>query len=557
VVLVAGFMDLLDATIVNIAVPSIQSDLEADYAQIEWIVAGYVLAFAAVLITGGRLGDIFGRKRLFMVGMAGFTVASAWCGLATGPTMLIAARFFQGAMAGLMVPQILAIIHVSFPAEERGKVFGMFGAVVGSASVAGPIIGGLLLQWDVADLGWRPIFLVNVPVGIAAMIAGQVVIRESRSATAPKLDLPGMALAITAILMLVYPLTEGRRLGWPIWCFLLMAGAFLVLAVFVKYEKWRTRTIGSPLVVLSLFRARSFTSGMSVWLLFMTALGGFFLVWTLYMQIGLGWTPLHAGLTATSFALGAAPAAGISVEVLTPRFGRRVLMAGALLNAIGFAAYIWASWHYGVSISSWQMVGPLIVAGIGFGLVVAPMIDLILTDVPVQDAGSASGLLNTTQQVGMALGVALVGVIFFSYLDSDSGFGAGQVAAELRQDLTAVGVPPAQQDDLVAGLRACIQDRSAASDPTEIPASCRAGQSTLLTPQADELQDVLISAGEEANAQNFARTFGYTMLYAVGVLILVFLGMFGLPRQSRTRDLDAELATLESPDLYETQSSKP
>ena len=320
-----------------------------------------------------------------------------------------------------------------------------------------------------------------------------------------------------------------------------MAGAAAVLVVFVRYERWRVRTIGSPLVELSLFRARSFTSGMSVWLLFMTALGGFFLVWTLYMQVGLGWTPLHAGLTAVSFALGAAPAAGISVELLTPRFGRRVLMAGALLNAIGFASYVWVAWHYGLSVSSWQMAGPLVVAGIGFGLVVAPMIDLILTDVPVQDAGSASGLLNTTQQVGMALGVALVGVLFFTHLDNGSDYGVDQVTPELRQELTAVGVPPGQQDVVISGFRACVQDRSAGSDPTEVPASCEAGEAQPSSPEAAELQKVLSEAGERANAYNFARAFGFTMLYAVGALLLVFVGMFGLPRTAPARDPDVEL----------------
>jgi EmrB/QacA subfamily drug resistance transporter len=537
VVLVAGFMDLLDATIVNVAVPRMQADLRAEYAQIEWIVASYVLAFAAVLITGGRLGDIFGRKKIFILGVGGFTLASAWCGLATGPDMLIAARFCQGASAGLMVPQILAIIHVTFPPEERGKVFGMFGGVVGSASVAGPIIGGLLVEWDVAGLGWRPIFLVNIPVGIAAMIAASAYIKESRSPTAPRLDLVGMVLAVAAILLLVYPLTEGRRLGWPLWCYLLMAGAAVALVVFVKYERWRVRTIGSPLVELSLFRARSFTSGMSVWLLFMTALGGFFLVWTLYMQVGLGWTPLHAGLTAVSFALGAAPAAGISVQLLTPKFGRRVLMAGALLNAVGFASYVWVAWHYGLSVSSWQMAGPLVVAGFGFGLVVAPMIDLILADVPVQDAGSASGVLNTTQQVGMALGVALVGVLFFTHLDNGSDYGVDKVMPELRQELTAVGVPPGQQDFVISGFRACVQDRSAGSDPTEVPASCEGGQAQ---PSSPELQKVLSKAGERANAYNFARAFSITMLYAVGALLLVFIGMFGLPRTAPTRDAELE-----------------
>ncbi|WP_205856172.1 MFS transporter, partial [Phytoactinopolyspora endophytica] len=215
-----------------------------------------------------------------------------------------------------------------------------------------------------------------------------------------RLDLIGMALAVAAILMLVYPLTEGRSLGWPAWTFLLMAGGALVLAVFVAYERRRTRTVGSPLVVLNLFQARAFTVGMAMWLIFWVALGGFFLVWTLYMQVGLGWTPLRAGLTAASFAVGAGAGSGLSVQVLTPRFGRRVLMAGALLNAAGFVAYLWVASRSGPEIDSWQMVSPLIVAGVGFGLVVAPMIDLVLTDVPVRDAGSASGLLSTVQQLG-------------------------------------------------------------------------------------------------------------------------------------------------------------
>ena len=193
-----------------------------------------------------------------------------------------------------------------------------------------------------------------------------------------------------------------------------------------------------------------------------------------------------------SFALGAAPAAGISVELLTPKFGRRVLMAGALLNATGFASYVWVSWHYGLSISSWQMAGPLVVAGIGFGLVVAPMIDLILTDVPVEDAGSASGLLNTTQQVGMALGVALVGVLFFTHLDNGSDYGVDQVTPQLRQDLSSVGVPPNQQDVVVSGFRACVRDRSAGSDPTVVPASCESGAAQ---PASPELQKILASAG--------------------------------------------------------------
>jgi EmrB/QacA subfamily drug resistance transporter len=530
VLLVAGFMDLLDVTIVNVAIPSIMRDLHAEYTQIEWIVAGYVLGFAALLVTGGRLGDIFGRKRLFMIGVAGFTATSALCGAATDPSILIAGRFAQGAMAGLMVPQILAIIRVTFPHHERGKVLGLWGGVLGTASVAGLAIGGALVEADLLGLGWRPIFLVNIPVGIAALVAAQVAVQETRSAAAPRLDLVGVGLAVAAVLMLVYPLTEGRSLGWPAWTFLLMVGSVVLLVLFVGYERRRTRTVGSPLVVLSLFKSRAFTAGMMVWLTFWIAYGGFFLVWTLYLQVGLGWSPLRAGLTAVSFAVGAAAGSGLSVEVFTPRFGRQVLMTGALLNAAGFVAYLWVASHYGPAVHPWQMVAPLVLMGFGFGLVVAPMVDAILTDVPVRDAGSGSGLLSTTQQVGMALGIALVGVFFFTQLDNDSGYGVDAVTPALQHQLGAAGVPSSEHEDIIAGFRACVQDRTAADDPTEKPTSCQAGS---MQPAAAQVYEVLTDAGEQANAHNFARTFSTTLWFGAGILIVVFLGLFAVPRRVR------------------------
>ena len=536
VILVAGVMDLLDVTIVNVAAPSILRDLDATYAQFEWVVSGYVLGFAALLITGGRLGDIFGRKRIFLLGVAGFTVASALCGFAASPGMLIGARVFQGSMAALMVPQVMAIIHVTFPPQERGKVFGVWGGVLGSASVAGVVLGGVLVQWNLAGWGWRPIFLVNIPVGLAALAAAWFVVPESRSPAALRLDLAGMVLAITGVLMLVYPLTEGRSLGWPAWTFALMGGSVVVLAVFVGYERRRTRTVGSPLVVLSLFRARSFSAGMAVWAIFFIASGAFFLVWTLYMQVGLGWTPLHAGLTAVSFAVGAAAGAGLSVQVFTPRFGRAALMAGALINAAGFAGYAWLSSHYGPGIHSWQMLVPLAVAGFGFGLVAAALVDLILTGVPVRDAGSGSGVLSTTQQVGMALGYALVGVIFFSLLASGSGHGVNAVTPSLRSQLTAAGIPAPGQATIIAGFRACVHDRSAETDPTKVPASCLAGKTQAGPVPAQQIQKLLADAGAQANAHNFARTFSATLWYAAGALVAVFLGLFALPRRIRATD---------------------
>ncbi|MGW2511244.1 MFS transporter [Streptomyces scopuliridis] len=413
----AAFMDLVDVTIVNIAIPSIERDLGATFGAIQWINAGYALAFAAGLITGGRLGDIYGRKRLFLIGITGFTIASALCGFAASPEMLVGSRLLQGAMAAMMVPQVLAIIHVTFPAHERGKVFGMFGAIVGLGAVSGPLLGALLTQWNIAGLEWRPIFLINLPVGIAGVLLGRKFITESKAPKALRLDLVGMVLVTVALLMLIYPLTRGRELDWPLWGHLCMAGSVLVFAGFVAYEKWKTRKDGSPLVELSLFKVKSFAAGIAVQLTFGVALGIFFLVWTLYMQVGLGWSPLRAGVTGVPFSVAVSVAAGLSVQKLVPRFGRKVLQTGALTMAAGLLLYIWEAERYGMEIHAWQMALPLTVMGLGMGLIVAPLTDAVLSEVPREHSGSASGLISTTQQMGNALGLGLVSLVFFGVVD--------------------------------------------------------------------------------------------------------------------------------------------
>lgn len=257
IVMTAAFMDLVDVTIVNIAIPSIERDTGASFSSIQWIVAGYALAFAAGLITGGRLGDIYGRKRLFLIGIGGFTLASALCGFAANPEMLVASRFLQGAAAALMVPQVLSIVHATFPAHERGKVFGLFGAIVGLGAVSGPLLGALLTEWNIAGLEWRPIFLINLPVGILGLVLGSKFITESKSPKALRLDLVGVVLVTLGMLMLIYPLTRGRELGWPLWGYLSMAGSVLVFLVLVLFERAKAGRDGSPLVELSLFRVRA------------------------------------------------------------------------------------------------------------------------------------------------------------------------------------------------------------------------------------------------------------------------------------------------------------
>ncbi|WP_431046132.1 MFS transporter [Streptomyces sp. P1-3] len=434
IVMTAAFMDLVDVTIVNIAVPSIKQDTGASLSAIQWITAGYALAFAAGLITGGRLGDIHGRKRLFLIGIGGFTVASALCGVAPNPEVLVAARLLQGAMASLMVPQVLSIVHATFPAHERGKVFGLFGAVVGLGAVSGPMLGALLTQWNLFGLEWRPIFLINLPVGVLGLLLGRKYITESKAPMALRLDLVGVALVTLGLLMLIYPLTRGHELDWPLWGYASMAGSLVVLGVFVAYERRKARKDGSPLVELSLFRVKSFAAGIAVQLTFGVACGIFFLVWTLYMQMGLGWSALRAGLTGIPFSLAVSAAAGMSVQKLVPRFGRKVLQGGALTMAAGLLLYIWEAGRYGTDIASWQMALPLVVMGTGMGLIVAPLTDAVLSEVPREHAGSASGLINTTMQMGNALGLGLVSVVFFGAIGDEQLSAAPGTAGQAFTD---------------------------------------------------------------------------------------------------------------------------
>ncbi|MFJ4771541.1 MFS transporter [Streptomyces uncialis] len=417
IVMTAAFMDLVDVTIVNIAVPAIQRDEGASFSHIQWITAGYALAFAAGLVTGGRLGDIHGRKRIFLIGMTGFTVASALCGFAVNPDMLVASRILQGAMAALMVPQVLSIVHATFPAHERGRVFGLFGAVVGLGAVSGPLLGALLTQWNLFGLEWRPIFLINLPVGIVGLVLGSKFISESKAPRALKLDLVGVALVTLGLLMLLYPLTQGRELGWPLWGHASMAGSFVVFAALLAYERHKARKDGSPLIELSLFKVKSFAAGIAVQTVFGIGLGVYFLVSTLYLQLGLGWSILRAGLTGVPFSIAVSVAAGVSVQLLVPPFGRKVLQTGALTMAAGVLLYLWVADRYGMDITFWQMVLPLVVMGVGMGLIVAPLTDAILSEVPREHAGSASGLLNTVQQMGNALGLGLLSVVFFGVID--------------------------------------------------------------------------------------------------------------------------------------------
>src|ERR1035441_5420163 len=361
VVLIASFMILLDISLVNVAIPSVQRDLGATYAEIQWVLAGYQLAYAVVLITGGRLGDIFGRKRLFIIGVSGFTLASLICGLAPTPTTLIAARVFQGLMASLMYPQVLSVIQVSFPPRERGAAFGVFGGVIGVASISGPLLGGLLIQADIHIGGhallWRPIFLVNLPIGIGAVVAAFIFLRESKAPSAPRLDIPGVVLASIGLFFIAFPLVEGRAAGWPLWAYLMLAGGVLVLVAFRRYIRLRADRGGSPLVEPALFGDRAFVVGSLIAMVFLAGIPAFFLTFSLYLQIGLGYSALHTGLTTLPFAMMSAMASGLSIR-LAPKLGKRILSLGCIAMLVGLVALWFTVRSAGTGITGLQRSPP-------------------------------------------------------------------------------------------------------------------------------------------------------------------------------------------------------
>ncbi|MFI6663139.1 MFS transporter [Streptomyces sp. NPDC050523] len=412
VVLLAAFMQLTDVSIVNVAIPSIHRELRAGYAVIEWVVAGYQLAFAVVLITGGRLGDIFGRKRLFVIGAAGFTIASILCGMAPTAGILVGTRVLQGIAGALMFPQIFSIVQATFPAHERSKAFGAVAAVMGVATTAGPLLGGLLVHADIAGLGWRTIFLVNVPIGVIAVLAGPCVLLESRSPQPLRLDPIGMILVSAALFAVLYALTQGRQLGWPAWTLALIAAGLTMLGLFTLYERHKTRIDGSPLVVLGLFRQRAFVVGLLLSLIVFSAVTAFFFAFSISLQNGLGFTALHSSLTTTPWAACSAAASVASIR-LAPRLGRTSLIVGSALLTLGMAGVVLTVHHHGTGLDSRDLIAPLAIGGLGMGSVVAPLVNGALSGIRAGDTGSASGVLSTVQQVGGAVGVVIVSMISF------------------------------------------------------------------------------------------------------------------------------------------------
>jgi EmrB/QacA subfamily drug resistance transporter len=521
VLLAAAFMDLLDATIVTVALPAIRLDLGASYAATQWLTAGYTLAFGLGLITGGRMGDRYGRKKTFMVGIAAFTITSAMCGVAQSPEMLVVSRLLQGAAAALMVPQIMATVFAVFPSKERAGASGAYGAIAGLAAVAGPLLGGVFVSYDVLGLGWRGIFLVNVPVGIIAFLAAGALVPETKSDRPLKMDLIGVVLVTLSLVLLLYPLVQGESQDWPAWMFLALVASPVILGIYALYARARDRRDGSALVPLRLFGDRGFAAGVIVLLVLDAAMIGFSVALSIVLQAGYDYSPIKTGLVFLPWAIGGGIAAGMG-NGLVPKLGRNVPALGAIIMA---ASMVWIGLSTSDAALSWlELVPGLLFFGIGMGFLIGPAFTIAGAKVNYRDAGAASGTLSAALQIGSATGVAVLGVLFFNILVGAAPASFDEQSAAVRGAVSGSSVEV--QDQVVAGAKTCFVDQVGSKDPAVPPPSCQAVQAN------DPAVGAAIgAAASKAKAEAFSEGFRYFVWFAAAGLIATALLSQLMPRR--------------------------
>jgi EmrB/QacA subfamily drug resistance transporter len=413
--LIAVFMTLLDVSIVNVAVPSIDRALGLTSGELQWVLAGYALTFGLVLVPAGRFGDLQGRRSAFVTGIALFTLASAAAGFARSPGWLVAARLVQGFAAGMVTPQVSGVIQELFRPADRGRPFGLFGTTVGVATAVGPLLGGLLIAIGGAEHGWRWVFFVNVPVGVAAVLFGLRVF-PGRRADAPqdrRLDPVGVLLLGLGVVLVLLPLVQERQWRGPLKWLLLLAAA-VMLAGFAWWEDRYARR-ARALFNLRLLRLRSYRLGMLIALVYFAGFTALFFIFTLFLQSGLDYSALLAGIAITPFALGSAASATLGGRIVN-RYGRRLVAVGLLMTATGLIAVVATLSAVPGGDVPLHLAAPLLFTGLGSGLTIAPNQTLTLAEVPVAEAGSAGGMLQTAQRIGSAVGIALVGAVFFAAL---------------------------------------------------------------------------------------------------------------------------------------------
>jgi MFS family permease len=412
IVVAAQFMFGVDAFIVNVAIPTIAAELHASPAQIEAVIAIYLIAYATLVVTGGRLGDIYGTRTIFITGVLGFTVTSLWCGLARSGPELILARLAQGATAALMVPQVLATIHLLFADAARGRAFGIYGIVLGLAGATGFLLGGIVVSLDLAGLGWRAVFFVNVPSGAIIIVAALKIMPTVPRRAGTRLDIPGAIVLFAGLLCLIGPLLFGHDVQWSPWVWMVMAAGVAILAAFLRLERFVARRGGMPLIDLALLSDAAFMRGLGAVFCFFFANLSFYLIMTVFMQRTLLIPPLQAGLVFVPLALTFIIASKHSAARAKHR-GTRVLVEGCAVQIIGLAALL-AVIEAIAAPSALQLALVLTIFGYGQGLVMAPLSSAVLSTVKPASAGAGSGMYGTTAQIANAAGVAAIGAAFFA-----------------------------------------------------------------------------------------------------------------------------------------------
>jgi EmrB/QacA subfamily drug resistance transporter len=410
VLLTGAFLPILDFNVVNLALPAIRGDLGATSGEVQFVISAYAATYAVFLITGGRLGDLFGRRRMFLLGVAGFTIASLLCGVAWSPGILVGGRILQGFAATIMAPQVLASIRVLFPPEEQGRALGFYGATFGLANICGQVLGGVLISSHPLGFAWQAIFLINLPIGLIAFIGGLFCLSDSRPPQAPKLDIGGGVLLSLTLGLLVYPLIEGRESGWPAWIIAMLVASPFALMAFIRFEARMSKRGGDPLVALHLLRNSAFAIGLVMALAFYM-LSSFYLTFAVYLQNGLHETPLAAGIATLPFAAGFLVASLVSSYVML-WLGVRALTLGFAFQVLGFGIVMLA---VGNILPRGLTIG-LICGGLGFGTVMPSVIKAVIGSIDQHHAGLASGIMISTFQIGAALGVAIIGGVFYSAL---------------------------------------------------------------------------------------------------------------------------------------------
>jgi EmrB/QacA subfamily drug resistance transporter len=415
IVLAGAFMALLDTTIVNVALPTIRSGLHASPASLEWVVSGYALAYGLALVPAGRAGDRFGHKPMFLLGLTVFVLASVACGLSQSAAEIVAARIVQGLGAGMFYPAIAATIQLAFTGPARSKAFGVFGATIGFATALGPLLGGLIISAAGTGDGWRWIFFVNLIIGAVTVPLAAWQLPRSEPSRRRGFDLPGFALLTAGLLLLLIPLIEGEADGWPAWCLACFGACVLVFALLAAWELAARRRGGDPLLNPGLLRQTSFSAGAIFAVAYFAGFSSVFFTLSILWQEGLGHTALITGLVVAPFSVGTLVSAANS-DKLSARMGRMVLVTGCVLVLAGLTLAILVVHLTAPSPDGWYLIGPLLLAGLGNGMVIAPNQDFVLASVPQKEAGTASGILSTAQRLGTAIGIAVIGTVLFGTL---------------------------------------------------------------------------------------------------------------------------------------------